>query len=130
MEKIIIYGAGERGIGLFELFESYNISDKIFGFCDMKAEEIKQIGDRKVYLYDHAKTFNLPFLISFIDEEQVELTKNMLSKNGSEIVEINDISDWFGYNDSVEFNRMLCAYLHKKSMNSYFESSEKNLDVF
>lgn len=130
MEKIIIYGAGKRGRGIYDLFVEHNISDRIYCFCDRNAEQINSVGDKKVSLYEDIKSSNYPFFISFIDEEQVKITKNMLSENGSKTVEIDEIISWFGYNDSVEFNRMLCGYLHRKSMNEYFEDSENMLDAF
>lgn len=121
--KIVIYGAGERGIGYFDYLEEKGIGDHIFGFCDKNYERIKEYRNKKVYDYKQIKGLGLQYIISIADVVKKEELKTIIEADGNKCIEIEEIADLVG-EDRRTFNRDLCAFFHKDSMNTYFENAE------
>lgn len=130
MKQIFIYGAGERGKGLFDFFKEHDLDEMIYGFVDRNYDKINSISGKKVFCFDEIKNMDLPFLISFIDPEWKKETEKMLLDSGKTIIETDDLSADFGYGDRVAFSRDICAFLHVNSMDIWFDTCESASEVF
>lgn len=127
--QFIIYGAGKRGVSWYNFLKQNNLNDNIYGFCDKNYENIKCVGEKKVYSYEEVKNLGLPFFVSIVDKDMINEVIEFLNNNGN-IVE-NDLSRLLNV-DEVEFNRMYCAFFHVENMDRYFTKAEddKALDIF
>ena len=127
--QFIIYGAGKRGVSWYNFLKQNNLNDNIYGFCDKNYENIKCVGEKKVFSYEEVKNLDLPFFVSIENENIRNNVIEFLNNNGN-IVE-NDLSRLLNV-DEVEFNRMYCAFFHVENMDRYFTNAEddKALDIF
>ena len=127
--QFIIYGAGKRGTYWYNFLKANNLDSCIYGFCDENCENIKCIGDKKVYSYDEVKDLDLLFFISILNEDIRNDVVKLLSNDGKSYT--FDIADVLNI-DTVEFNRMYCAFFHIKNMDKYFDDAESQdwLNVF
>lgn len=129
--KIVIYGAGERGTGYYDFLQEKGAAKDIYGFCDRNFARINMYADKKVYDYARIKGEGFRYIVSVADNTEKEKIKRVIEKDGNSCIEIEEIADLIGEDRSV-FNRDLCAFFHKKSMNTYFENAESKefLDIF
>ena len=106
--EIIIYGAGERGKGIYNFFEQYNQETMIKGFCDENYKEIREIKGRKVVGFEEAVSYKLPFLISISDEKIVKQVKNKIDMAGGIVLDFANIASLWGKDRNI-INRDFCA---------------------
>lgn len=129
--KIIIYGAGEFGKGLYRFLKMRNLELYVAGFCGQNSDVVTMIEDKRVYSFEEAMQLGNPFVIGVGTQFRKEVEKNL---KDSMQKYYGSLSEWalsMGY-DMVGWNRDFCAFFHIESMDSYFEDaeSEKSLDVF
>lgn len=127
--QLIIYGAGDRGKGIYNYLEKKGLQNIIKGFCDKHAEEIKYINEKKVYCLEEAALFNCPFIISQVEKEVVDDIKKELSENGCKYVLTDQLSEYTG-EDKAAFNHNFTVFFHENGMDKYFQQAEEGLDVF
>lgn len=99
--EIIIYGAGERGKGIYNFFEQYNQETMIKGFCDENYKEIREIKGRKVVGFEEAVSYKLPFLISITDEKIVKQVKNKIDMAGGIVLDFANIASLWGKDRNI-----------------------------
>lgn len=92
--QIIIYGAGERGRGIYNFFEKYNQGQMIWGFCDQNYEKILEIEGKKVVGFEEAISYKMPFLISLTDEKIVKQIKNRIDESGGKIIDFANVASF------------------------------------
>lgn len=133
--QIIIYGAGERGRGIYNFFEKYNQGQMIWGFCDQNYEKILEIEGKKVVGFEEAISYKMPFLISLTDEKIVKQIKNRIDESGGKIIDFckkrfNDKDNIYyycnnGYNieklKTEQYTSLFCydAMVHFEMMDIY-----------
>ncbi len=123
--RIVIYGAGERGREFYNFLEEKGVDSIVYGFCDMRHQDIDEIKGKKVYDYEKIKSLlNLHYIVTIANEIERNNICQKIINDGNTTGTFDSISSILGM-DKVTFNRELCAYFHKKSMNSYFEKAEE-----
>lgn len=122
--KIVIYGAGERGKEFYNYLESKGFGDIVYGFCDRKYQDIEKIENIRVYGYEQIKTLGLHYVVTIADELERNEVCKIISKDGNTSGTFDSVAEILG-TDRVTFNRDLCAYFHKKGMDSYFARAEE-----
>ena len=129
--KIVIYGAGERGRGYYDFLKEKGICNDIFGFCDRDYAKIKAYSDKKVYDYEQIKGLGFQYIVSIADVAEKEELKKVIETDGNRYIEIEETADLL-CEDRRIFNRELCAFFHKKSMDTYFKNAESKelIDIF
>lgn len=128
---IIIYGAGTRGKGCYDFIKKFKKEDMILGFCDKKYHKIQNVEGKKVISFDEACKYDVPFLISIVDDNTVEEIKRKIKEAGREWINLDELAIALGEN-RVEFNREFCAFFHTEGMNRYFDEAESDdsINVF
>lgn len=127
--QIIIYGAGERGRGIYNFFEKYNQEQMIWGFCDQNHEKILEIEGKKVVGFEEAISYKMPFLISLTDEKIVKQIKNRIDASGGKVIDFANVASFWGKDRNI-VNRDFCAFFHVENMNQYFKEAEDSTYVF
>ena len=126
MNKIIIYGAGQKGRSLYNFLKFYGKDECVIGFCDKNAQNIGEIDNKPVMIFDEAVSKTKYFLIGVGKELFQEVNSFLADKN---LIVYNDMQHFFteflGKN-ITEFEHDYCAYFHVKSMDEYFERAEKD----
>ena len=128
MDKIVLYGAGKRGKGIYNFFKKYNLENCIYGFCDEKV--LGNIYDKKVHRYNQIEEDSFIFLISVIDTKTRKDIENMLIKDNRKLIELEELFDLFGFENRVELNRAFVSFYHEFHMNEYFMNADESLDLF
>lgn len=127
-EKIIIYGAGERGEGCFSFLASKGMANLIYGFCDKNYDNQETIHGCQVFRYEQVRDKKIPFLISMTDEEVVSEIKRMLEHDNNRYLYLDELAEICGI-DKITFNREFCAYFHIHNMDRYFEAAEHDASM-
>lgn len=129
--NIIIYGAGARGKGCYDFIKKFKKENIVVGFCDEKYDQIQNIEDKKVVSFDEACKYDVPFLISVVDNKVVENIQCKIKDAGRKWINLDDLAVIFG-EDKVTVNREFCAFFHLKGMNQYFDDAESDdsINVF
>lgn len=129
--KVVIYGAGKRGIEFYKYLKANGDSNIIYGFCDQNYQKIMMIEDKHVYDYEKIKLLKLHYVVSIIDETEREKVCQKVIQDGNTVGTFDSVAEMIGL-DRTTFNREICAYFHKESMNSYFEKAEdeEHLAIF
>ena len=124
--KIILYGAGQRGIKIAEVLQENNI--EIDGFCDSNktgsvsvngAEGSKRI---KIFPLDGIDGSQYVFVVTIADCAQRMEVRNMLQNRGIRVLTVEDIL--CNHTDVVKKNREIIADYHQNRMDSYFDAAE------
>lgn len=124
--KIILYGAGQRGIKIAEVLQENNI--EIDGFCDSNktgsvsvngAEGSKRI---KIFPLDGIDGSQYVFVVTIADCTQRMEVRNMLQNRGIRVLTVEDIL--CNHTDVVKKNREIIADYHQNRMDSYFDAAE------
>ncbi len=126
---IIIYGAGERGKGIYDYLVKKGVEGLVKGFCDKRAEEIQSISGIKVYSLEEAALFKYPFVISQVEKEVVDTVIDKLEKKGCKYIFTDQLSE-YTREDKISFNHEFTVFFHENRMNKYFESAEDGLEIF
>lgn len=111
---IIIYGAGARGKGCYDFIKKFKKENMVIGFCDEKFDQIQNVEDKKVMSFDEACKYDVPFLISVVDDKMVESIKYKIKEAGRKCINLDDLAIIFG-EDKVKFNREFCAFFTQKA---------------
>ena len=127
MNKIVLYGAGKRGHGMYEFLNSIHYSDLIYGFCDKKAKEIISIGDKKVWTPEELANEEVTYCITLLDESERLRVESELGAD--KCIDFSELAEVIGM-DRIEFNRAFCAFYHITGMNTYFDEAESLLKIF
>lgn len=129
--KIIIYGAGARGQGIYHFFCERGMGQHIAGFCDKNYMELRNHTEIQMYGFDEIKEKNYCFLISMTDKKVAAEVKKMFDANKCAYCTLDELAEMFG-EDRVAFNREFCAFFHIRGMDKYFESAEgkAGMDIF
>ncbi len=126
MNKIILYGLGKRGKGIYEYLKCIGCEDIIYGFCDRRAKEIEEIWmGKKVYLPKEIEE-DVKYCITLIDNDKRKEIQNIIGKENC--IEFGELADLLNI-DRVKFNRDFCAFYHIDNMNSYFEQAENEQEI-
>ena len=127
MKKIILYGIGKRGIGIYNYLKHLNLDKYIYGFCDENVNSTK-VGGKDVYSLDElAGETDILFCITLMDKaKRAEIQCKLKDR---EYIDFSDLATIFKMN-RVEFNRGFCAHYHEEGMDNYFELAEQSLDIF
>lgn len=136
MEKIVLFGAGARGRGIYDFLKYKNMENIVECFCDNSDNETEkekiEEGRVKVCNYESCKLQQKTFVISVAKENYVKEIETIL-KNNQENYFVN-IHQWaLSQNiDMIEWNRDFCAWYHIDKMDEYFDIAESSnaLDTF
>lgn len=124
MGDFVIYGAGERGRWCLDFLKWRKMEEKVAAFCDIRSEELKEIGGKKVLPYEKAIELNLPFLISnkdsFIADEILQKIKNDGGR-GYLFDEFHKVIE----EEQAVFLREWCAYHHVRDNDKWFVDAER-----
>lgn len=131
MEKIILFGAGERGNSIYEFLQHRGEENIVECFCDNNIKlHGKKIGNTVVCSYEECKSKDNTFIIT--STKYTMEIEEQLNKDHKEY--FTDISEWAlsAGIDGVEWNRDYCAWYHIDSMENYFDlaESEGAMNVF
>lgn len=124
-KKIIIYGAGARGKGCYDFIKKFKKENMVLGFCDKKYDKIQNIEGKRVISFEEACRYEVPFLISIVDEKTGESIKRQIKNAGRTCINLDDLAVIIG-EDRVVFNREFCAFFHQEGMNQYFDEAESD----
>lgn len=127
MKKIVLYGAGKRGRGIYQFLKQEGYADAIYGFCDINAEEIGEIEGKKVWGFNEIKDDNVIYCITLLDGRKREQIRKEIGEE--KCIDFSDLAVMFQI-DRVQFNRDFCAFYHNEGMNSYFEEAENCVEIF
>lgn len=127
MNKIVLYGAGKRGHGMYEFLKNIHYSDLIYGFCDKKAKEIITIDDKKVWAPEELENEEVTYCITLLDESERIRVENEIGTE--KCIDFSELAEMVGM-DRIEFNRSFCAFYHIRGMDTYFEEAEDLLEIF
>lgn len=127
MNKIVLYGLGKRGKGIYDFLISKGLEDYIYAFCDEQADNIVSYKGKKVYLPEQLMGEDIIFVLTMLNKEIREQIKEKF--NEKEIIEFSDLAGMFNM-DSVSFNRDFIAFYHVDYMDGYFDKAESSLDAF
>lgn len=127
--KIVLYGAGRMGRGIYNFLKSQGLSKYIYGFCDRRAKDIIKIEDKTVWIPEELTEEDIMYCITVVDNCEKEKIKDTIKNN--KWIEFGDLADIFNI-DKVKFNREFCAFYHLNNMDSYFEQVEKDsyIEIF
>ena len=127
MDKIVLYGLGKRGKGIYNYLKSIGCEDIIYGFCDRKAKEIGETWEGvKVYFPEKIEE-GVRYCITLLDNDKRKEIQNMIGVENC--IEFGEVADLLNI-DRVKFNRDFCAFYHIDDMNSYFEQAENEQGIF
>ena len=137
MKRVILYGAGVRGIKTAKLLAQKDIN--IAGFFDIYSNEDKIIigeeidGIREVPVWHDVDIKNKSeyiVIITIADQKARKEAESLLLSKGFLIEEIENLLD--AGNNRVEQRRNLVKLYHIDNMEEYFDNSEKeeSLQVF
>lgn len=107
--NIIIYGAGARGKGCYDFIKKFKKENIVVGFCDEKYDQIQNIEDKKVVSFDEACKYDVPFLISVVDNKVVENIQCKIKDAGRKWINLDDLAVIFG-EDKVTVNREFAPF--------------------
>ena len=134
-KKIVIFGAGEEGKAITEFFSFLGLDDSIHAYCDSK---ITEDSDEKLYYgkpihsFEFFKGKGCIFVIGVKKKNYHLEIEKILSENGERYY--NNVRDWLIENgiDSVEYDRLQCAFFHENSMDHYYDlaENEEMLNIF
>lgn len=127
MKKIVLYGAGKRGQGIYKFLKGKGYEKDIYGFCDKKAKELIDIDGKKVWLPKELVEDDVLYCLTLLDEEKRRKIENELGEENC--IDFSDLPALLN-EDRVEFNRDFCAFYHIEDMDSYFKQAEKDIDFF
>lgn len=127
-EKVIIFGAGERGRGCYSFLVSKGMGNKVHGFCDKNYKSIGKIEDKEVFSYEQVKDNKIPFLISMTDEETVKEVVEMFEEDGNIYLKLDELAEICG-EDRIIFNHDFCAFFHIHNMDKYFKAAESDTSI-
>lgn len=127
MNKIVLYGVGKRGKGIYDFLISKGLEDYIYAFCDEQASSIVSYKGKRVYLPEQLVGEDIIFVLTISNKEIREQIKEKL--NGKKIIEFSDLATMFNM-DRVSFNRDFVTFYHVDYMDDYFDKAESSLDVF
>lgn len=129
--KIVIYGAGERGRHFYDFLKSKRLNDIVYGFCDRNYRRICQVEDKVVHDYEEIKDMGFHYVVSLVNEVERDKICKKIIDDGNTAGTFDSAAELCG-EDKVSFNRELCAFFHKGSMNDYFEKAEtaEHLAIF
>ncbi len=127
--EIVLYGAGKRGRTCYKFLKSSGYADVIFGFCDKRANEIKKVDDKKVWLPEELIQGNYIYCLTLADSREKE--KIMGELGAEKCICFEDLPDII-HVDRVKFNRDFCGIIHSDNMSFYFDEAEtsKSLEMF
>lgn len=127
--RIILYGAGRNGRGIYSFLKTYGLSEYVYGFCDKRANEIGIIEDKRVWFPEELKGEDIIYCITVSDVKAKEEIKANMKAN--QWIEFSDLADMFNL-DKVKFNRDFCAFYHLENMGYYYQQAEAddNIEVF
>lgn len=127
--KIILYGAGRMGHGIYNFLKSQGLSEYIYGFCDKRGKEIRKIEDKFVWTPEELTEDDFVYCITVADNCVKEGIKGTLKNR--KWIDFGDLADVFNIN-KVKFNREFCAFYHLNNMDSYFQQVEREsyIDIF
>lgn len=121
----IIYGAGKKGLMIYNFLKSQGIGDEIIAFSDIKADKIQSIDGVEVLSYEDAVKRKTPIVFSIENEIIRNEVKNRFIRDGA--IVYDDIYEWLsfelGYNKS-DIYRLKCAYTHIDA-DSYYKLAEE-----
>lgn len=121
--KYIIYGAGKWGRIYYNFLKHLNRESLVIGFCDRRYYEIEKIEDKRVFSYEEAKEYNVPFIVSVRDSDKRKDICQMMDEDHVKYCNIEDIAEEINMT-RVELNREFCAFYHIHNMDCYFEGAE------
>ena len=127
MKKIVLYGAGKRGRGIYQFLQHKGYSDMIYCFCDKKAKEIEAIEGKRVMLPEELRDSDITYCITLLDGDEREIIRNEFGIENC--IDFSELPVLLNV-DRVEFNRDFCAFYHNEGMDSYFEKAEKEVGIF
>lgn len=125
MNKIIIYGAGQKGRSLYNFLKLYGKDECVIGFCDKNAQNIGEIDNKPVMIFDEAVSKSKYFLIG-VGKKLFQEVNSFLSDKNLVVYDMQHfLQKCFGKN-ITECEREFCAYNHIEGMDDYFERAEKD----
>lgn len=128
MEKIVLYGAGKRGQGMYEFLKSISCEKYIYGFCDRNVTTKRNMHDRNIWTVDELKKQSgVIFCLTLLDVREKEKIRKELGEE--RCIEFIELADVIGM-DRLKFNRDFCAFYHIDEMRDYYEKAEDTLDIF
>lgn len=139
MKKIILYGAGKRGIKYARLLCNYDI--EIAGFCDTYKTgsvvyECMGGGKKEKPIFDleQVDCSKYSMIIAIADKDQYEEVKRKVNGYEIDVFSIEEaIEETFSQEkDIVKANREYVAGWHVNDMDGYFELAERSdsLNIF